>query len=201
MHKYKFYDQWDGIFIFRNLCLRLLCNKCHATIANVCSYHYVTFALLATYAMGNLASILRHMNVQSLWPFTHLTLSTSLPMCLSSVLSNFCFHHSHKVILFLSSLILYNTSYFLLLKSSSFPHHISTMSAVKFSSHCFTLSFNLMVFTVLMVPYTYPMTHIFKSFVFNKVVFLMRFLNYFSMSKYNFLYSIQFSTTLHQILK
>jgi hypothetical protein len=39
-----------------------------------------------------------------------------------------------------------------------------TMPNVKFSSHCVTLSFNLMVFTVSVVSYTYPKTQVFTSF-------------------------------------
>ena len=162
---YTFYDTWDGTITFQNLCLWLLCNKCHATIASVSIYLYLTFVFLATHTMENWASILRQMPDRP--PLTHLSLCTSLSLCPSSVLTNFCFHHSHKVILFISSLILYITSYLLLPKSSSLPHHIPTMSAVKFSICCFTLPFNLMDFAVSFVSNTYPKTQVFTSFVFN----------------------------------
>jgi hypothetical protein len=133
------------------------CKYLHLSLHNICAFgniHYGKFGKhIKTYAwMSNLCD--------------HLPISLSV--CLSPcVNSNFRFHHSHKVILFISSLILYNTSYLLLLKSSSLPQHISTMSAVKVSSHWITWSFNLMVFTVSVVPYNYPTTHIFNSLVFN----------------------------------
>jgi len=118
-----------------------------------------------------------------------ISLYVSLSLCLSSILTNFCFHHAHKVTLFILSLILYNTSYLLLLQSSSIPS-MSTMPTVTCSSHCVTLSFKLIVFTVSVVSYTYCKTQVFTSFVFNKFVLLTRFLNYFSMSKLHFPYSI-----------
>jgi hypothetical protein len=99
----------------------------------------------------------RCLTAQNLWPLTHLSLCTSLSLWLSSVLTNFRFYHAHNVILFISSLILYNTAYLLLLQSRSIPS-MPTMPTVKFSSHCVTLSFNLMVFTVSVVSYTYPKT-------------------------------------------
>lgn len=131
----------------------------------------------------------RCLTAHALWPLTHLFLCTSLSLCLSSILTNFCFHHAHKVILFILSLILYNTSYLLLLQSSSIPS-MPNMPTVKCSSHCVTLSFKLMVFTVSMVSYTYCKTQVFTSFVFNKFVLLTRFLNYFSMSNLHFPHSI-----------
>ena len=131
----------------------------------------------------------RCLTAHTLWTLTHLSLCTSLSLCLSSVLTNFCFHNAHKFILFISSLTLYNTSYLLLLKSSSLPS-ILTTPTVKFSSHCVTFPFNLMVFTVSVVSYTYPKTQVFTSLVFNKFVLLTWFLNYFSMSKLHFLHSI-----------
>jgi hypothetical protein len=132
----------------------------------------------------------RCLTAHTLWPLTHLSLCVSLSLWLSSVLTNFHFYHAHKVILFTLSLILYNTSYLLLLQSRFIPS-MPTMPTVKFSGHCVTLSFNLMVFTVSVVSYTYPKTQVFTSFVFNKFILLTWFLNYFSMSKLHFLYSIK----------
>lgn len=105
----------------------------------------------------------RCLTAHTLWPLTHLSLCVSLSLWLSSVLTNFHFYHAHKVILFTLSLILYNTSYLLLLQSRFIPS-MPTMPTVKFSGHCVTLSFNLMVFTVSVVSYTYPKTQVFTSF-------------------------------------
>ena len=93
-----------------------------------------------------------------------------------------------------------NISDLLLLPSSSLPS-MPTMRTVKFPSHSVTSPFNLMVFAVSVVSYTYPKTQVFISFVFNKFVLLTWFLNYFPMPKLHFLYSIWFSTALHQIFE
>lgn len=124
---------------------------------------------METHTMGNWTSIIRQMPdcPLSVTIYPSISQYISLSICLSSVLSNFCFYPSHEVILFISTPIHLNTSYLLLLYSSSLPHHIPTMSAIKFSSHCFILPFNLLVFTVSIVSYMYPKTQVFTSFVFN----------------------------------
>ena len=117
MHIYKTYDQWDWIIIVGNLCLWSLCNKCNTTIASLRIYLYVTFVPFATHTMWNWASILRQMS--------DCPLCISLSTYFSSVLSNVCFYHTHKVILFISALIFITH-----LSSCSWnpaPFHIKTL--------------------------------------------------------------------------